>query len=79
MDALVWEKPIQIGTGRGRPQIITGPEDVLGCLDPLLTTGCEFAALAHEECRRALSGSADLHKARQATVAALLQARVAFV
>lgn len=79
MTEINWDRPIRVGTGRGYAQTIKGPKEALTCLSTLLTTKCEFAVVAEEECFRALRRATNPEQARRATVAALLNARVAFV
>lgn len=78
MNDIAWERPITVGTGRGYAHTITGPREPLACISSLLTTRCEFAASADEECLRALKSMTPPEHARRATVAALLHARIAF-
>lgn len=79
MNDIAWEKPIRVGMGKGYAQTITGPREALACISSLLTTRCEFAASAEDECHRALNRITPPEQARRATVAALLHARIAFV
>jgi hypothetical protein len=78
MSDFVWDKPVNMGTGRGRAQTIRGPRDALACLSSHPDLKGPFALQARVVCDRAIRDGRDLQGARQAIVAALLSCTIPF-
>jgi hypothetical protein len=78
MNDFVWDRPVKMGTGRGRAQAINGPHDALVYLSSHPDLEGPFANQARAVCRTAIRGGRDLERARQAVVAALLACAVPF-
>lgn len=75
---LFWAYPVKVGLGGGTEQIIRGPADALRLLSDWPTRGGWFFERARNRCHAALEMSGDVELARQAFLAASLEASVPF-
>jgi Protein of unknown function (DUF982) len=77
MAEIFWTKPVKVATGRGY-RTVHGPLQALECLDDWRGGKGRFYCHARDICRSALAAPEKAGKAREAFVAAHLDAAIPF-
>jgi hypothetical protein len=77
MADILWTKPVKVATGRGY-RVVAGPSQALDCLESWQGGKGRFYAHARDICRSALAAPEKAGKAREAFVAAHLDAAIPF-
>jgi hypothetical protein len=78
MEQINWGKPVRVATGRGFALAVHGPRDALACLEDWPARKGPFYRHARIACRTALIRPDRADHARQAFVAAFLDAELPF-